>query len=130
MLNNILSLFWTCFFSKFYFFKAVTLLCTLYLLYKEFCLFFIDKPTSTSTESIKLAETFPHISICPVVGLNLEQFNANGYWYEYAYFSGYFAEGNFYSGMDSLSHFENLTKNSSQLLSLAGLEPTIKIQII
>ena len=109
MLNNILSLFWSCFFSKFYFFKAATLLCTLYLLYKEFCLFFIDKPTSTSTENIKMAKTFPHISICPVVGLNLEQFYTNGYSYEYAYFAGYFV-GDFYSGMETRANGGRLSR--------------------
>ena len=52
-------------------------------------------------ENIKLAETFPHIAICPVVGLNLEEFHTNGYWYEYAYFAGYFTTGDFYFGMET-----------------------------
>ena len=58
-------------------------------------------------ENIKLAETFPHIAICPVVGLNLEEFHANGYWYEYAYFAGYFTAGDFYSGMETHKTVKN-----------------------
>ena len=88
--NKFFGFCWTFLFSKFYFFKALALLCTLYILYQEFRLFFIEKPTSTSLEKIKLSETFPKIAICPVIGLNITQFYAHGYNYEYAYFTGYF----------------------------------------
>ena len=85
------------FFSKFYVFKVLALICTFYILYKEFCLFVITKPITTSTEKTKLVETFPNIAICPVAGLNIQEFYANGYNYEYAYFTGYFV-GDFHAG--------------------------------
>ena len=74
-------------FTKYYFFKGIAILCSFYLLYKEFILYF-EKPTSISIEKKKVQDVFPLISICPVIGHNQKEFDASGYLTLIDYFAG------------------------------------------
>ena len=74
-------------FTKYYLFKAIAIVCSFYLLYKEFVLYF-DKPTSASIEKKKVQDVFPLISICPVIGHNQKEFDASGYLTLIDYFAG------------------------------------------
>ena len=83
-----ISVSFNCLFTKFYIFKGIAIACSLYLLYSELCVFFLEKPTSTSIENTQIQESFPKIFICPVVGVDQTELYANGYLLPWDYFYG------------------------------------------
>ena len=80
-------------------FKTVCVFLSIYLLYLELYSFFIEKPTQTSLRKTALdPSTFPTISLCSFVGINLTYLKENGYGH-HQYFNGIFKGGFGWSGI-------------------------------
>ena len=83
--------------------KLFCFLLSLWLLYGELFLFFVEKPTQSSEKKIKIDKiSFPAISVCLVDGLDTQYLEGNGYGIGNVVAHDYFV-GNFLS-------FRNITK--------------------
>ena len=64
-----------------------------YLVSKEFLLFFVDRPTHSTIQDVKMDPAFiPLIRLCPQSGLDLERLTSAGYSTVYSFFSGFQTE--------------------------------------
>ena len=65
-----------------------TILAT-YLIYDELTVFFIKRPTYTSTEKRKMnAQDFPEIILCPEPSIDINSVKSRGYFNTVGYFRG------------------------------------------
>ena len=101
---------------------------TSYLLFDELKLYFIYKPTFTSSVQTKLTPGhFPNILICPYPSYDLEELQSIGYDHSYDYSSGLSEEGNLigWRGNNSEDDLAAITHNLSVIRTLQDC-PQIK----
>ena len=106
MLDKKKTLWYRLLIQDFNWLKFCFCLMTFCLLYTELQLFFVDRPTLTSTGKVELSPGhFPEILICPKHGYNKAMLDLHGYETSFHYSAGVPANETFYGWRGNLLNY-------------------------